>query len=283
MAVSVLLYRSVFRAKESSKGDVKLTQTAKTPKTAELKEEVKEEVKLETERPFTEEETKTFEKELEPTYVEEPKEGQLEPLSPAIVYEPEEIKQEPKKVIEEDLPITDTDTPAAYQEPQKEEEKTYQAQEEISGVEKEEIQEESKEEVKEEDEKTLKTNFAIGIGYPYVSLKYGIGDDFAIEAKGAFGSGIKMFAGRFYYYFMHIKSGRLFTALEGGYIDFDDVYDISGKGWEVSAALGIEAFATDWLGVSVDFAPTYINLESSGQDEKGIEYVVSAAVYIYLW
>jgi hypothetical protein len=302
----VLFYKNVFKDKEPKKEPVQKTETTlaneqffaeEKPETIEPEAETKpipveaetkavlvKKSKLETEQFPVEEKTEPF---LPAAITEDESKIEKESEESGYMdeYEIKEVKPA-KRIKPAKLELKTVEKPV-YVEPKKEKKAAMPppvVYETERKKEKEEIKQEIKEEEKkpEKEKKPIETDFAIGIGYPYVSLKYGI-NDFAFEAKGAFGSGIKMFAGRLYYYFLNMQSGRLFTALEGGYIDFDDVYDISGKGWQLSAALGLEAFATDWLSVSVDFAPMYINLESNGQDERGIEYVVSAAVYIYLW
>ena len=127
-----------------------------------------------------------------------------------------------------------------------------------------------------------KRNFAIGLGYPYGAIKYSR-QAIAVEAKGAFGSSIQLYAGRIYWNFINSQPVRLFTGIEGGYINLDGVYDLNGKGWEASAFLGIEAFVATNFSVSFDFAPTYIELESNSTMVNGLEYVINLAVYLYFY
>lgn len=122
--------------------------------------------------------------------------------------------------------------------------------------------------------------FSIGLGYPYGSLRYG-GETIAGELKAAFGSGIQLWAGRFYWHFLNKDTIRLFTGGELGYIKLSGTYDISGEGWEISAFAGVETFVADWFSVALDFSPMYINLHSGNEGADGIEYVINLAVYIF--
>lgn len=122
--------------------------------------------------------------------------------------------------------------------------------------------------------------FSIGIGYPYISTKYG-NKQVAGELKGAFGYGIQLYAGRFYINFLEVNRVRLFTGLEAGYISFSDLYDISGKGWELGVFAGIETFVTDWFSVALDFAPTFIDVRSGNDNDEGFEFIVNLAVNLF--
>lgn len=124
------------------------------------------------------------------------------------------------------------------------------------------------------------SEFAIALGYPYLGVKYG-NKEIAGEVRASFGSGIKLFAGRFYWHFFDRDSVRLFTGADIGYIDFDNTYDISGEGWEISIFGGVETFITDWFSTALSFAPVYINLKSGSKGVDGIEYVVDFTIYIF--
>jgi hypothetical protein len=123
-------------------------------------------------------------------------------------------------------------------------------------------------------------DFSIGLGYPYITIKDS-SKLFAGELKGAFGKGIQIYAVRGYWYFLDRDYLRLFTGAEVGYVNFDDVYDLSGRGWEAGIFAGIETFTTDWMSVSLDFSPTYIRVQSSGKRDYGFEYIINLAIYIY--
>lgn len=69
----------------------------------------------------------------------------------------------------------------------------------------------------EEPERT----FAVGLGYPYLAVKYALGQSFAVEGRGAFETGIKVYVGRLYYNLKSEDKAVIYTGIEGDYITFE--------------------------------------------------------------
>jgi hypothetical protein len=82
---------------------------------------------------------------------------------------------------------------------------------------------------------------SIGLGWPYIALKYNFSKRITSEIKWATGEGINVYAGRGYWNFRTFDRLKLFTGLEAGYITFDTL-DIKGTGYESSVFLGGEYF-----------------------------------------
>jgi hypothetical protein len=131
---------------------------------------------------------------------------------------------------------------------------------------------------------SLKRRIAIGVGKPYVSLKYGLSPKFSIEARGAFGTGVNMYGARLYYNFTPKDKVVLFFGVEGGYIRFSKD-DVSGKGYVIYPCLGGECFILKRLALTLDIGPAFIYLE---EDEfnlsiKGVEYLFNLGINFYLY
>lgn len=118
--------------------------------------------------------------------------------------------------------------------------------------------------------------FALGVGYPIFLAKYS-----PMEVRYATGSGINVFAGRFYLNFYQTGKVKAFSGIEGGYVKFNAL-DVKGKGYEGSIFVGGEYFVTDSIALAADIAPTYISLKSEDDYKaSGFEIVGNASVYYY--
>lgn len=123
-------------------------------------------------------------------------------------------------------------------------------------------------------------NLSLGFGYPYVSAKYNLSEKTSIEARYATGSGINVYAGRFYWSFKKYDKLNVFTGFEGGYVSFNTL-DMKGTGYETSVFLGGEHFISKRTSFILDFAPTLIGLKSDDYKVSGIEWVLNLGLYIY--
>ncbi|MCX5778014.1 MAG: hypothetical protein NTU66_02160 [Elusimicrobia bacterium] len=125
-------------------------------------------------------------------------------------------------------------------------------------------------------------NLSIGLGWPYVSVKGNLSPRFATEARYAAAEGIKVYAGRLYWNFSRSENIKLFTGLEGGWIEFD-TFDIHGAGYEGSLFVGGEYFVAKNLSFMMDFCPTVIALKSDDVSVDGIEWTMNLAIHYYLF
>jgi len=122
--------------------------------------------------------------------------------------------------------------------------------------------------------------WSIGLGNPYICLKYSASPKFSIEGRGAFGSGISVYSLRFYRNFTRRNKTVTFIGGEVGTINFDKP-DKEGNGYVGMLFLGFERFISKRLTFLLDIGPAYISLSSEGTSVEGIEWVYNLGVNIY--
>ena len=122
--------------------------------------------------------------------------------------------------------------------------------------------------------------WGIGLGNPYISLKHWTSPRFAIEGRGAFGSGIGAYSVRLYRNFNFKNKTVTFVGLEGGLINFDKE-DIEGDGSFGMLFLGFEHSITKKMTFLLDIGPAYVNLSSEGTSVGGLEWVYNLGIYYY--
>lgn len=132
----------------------------------------------------------------------------------------------------------------------------------------------------------ISNGLSIGVGYPYVGVKYYFNNDFGVEARFANGEGIDLYSGRGYWSFARFNDFRLLAGLDAGYIDFtstnvNNVTTVTGNGYEVSPFCGAEYFIARELSCMVDFAMPFIGLNQSHTSITDLEWVLNAGVYVY--
>lgn len=129
--------------------------------------------------------------------------------------------------------------------------------------------------------------FGIGLGWPYLSFKYGFHQNWAIEARGAYEDEIGVYGMRGYYNLNHYKKGLLFTGLGIDYVDYvlseDNQKDVEGEGYVCSLFVGGEYFINERFALSADIGPVYVGLSEDEFDlsVSGIEFVVNLGVNFY--
>ena len=124
----------------------------------------------------------------------------------------------------------------------------------------------------------LGSPLSIGLGYPYVSLKYK-----ALEAKAAAEEGVNVYGGRLYLNLKSKNEVKFFTGIEYDLINFD-TEDIKGNGTVFLPFIGGEYFVSNKLSLSLDFGPGYIKLkdaEYSNVSVVGWEWIVNLGIWIY--
>jgi hypothetical protein len=126
------------------------------------------------------------------------------------------------------------------------------------------------------------SDLSLVVGYPYLALKYDVVPAASVEAKAAFGDGVTVLAGRGYWNFYQDSSLRAFTGLEVGSIGFNTL-GINGQGFETGLFLGGAYAIMPSFGVTLDIGPTLIQLNSQETTSSGLEWVVTAGVYIGLF
>lgn len=130
----------------------------------------------------------------------------------------------------------------------------------------------------------LSKRLGIGLGYPYLSLKYGFSSRFTGELRGAFDEGIGVYSVRGYYNFLVDERILGFAGADLGYITFD-TEELKGTGTLIMPFVGGEYFLTEQLSVGVDIGPAFISLGSMvlGKDFSisGIEWVSNLGINYY--
>ncbi len=125
-------------------------------------------------------------------------------------------------------------------------------------------------------------NLSIGLGYPYVSLKY----DFPVisaESRFVIDRGIKVYAGRGYWNYFNNDKLQGFAGLELGYISFN-VLDTKGTGYERALFIGGEYFFNHRLSLLIDLAPTLISLEHADDSRvkvHNLEFIANIGLYLH--
>lgn len=127
---------------------------------------------------------------------------------------------------------------------------------------------------------------ALGVGWPYLSMKYGLSKILTIEGRGAFGSGIKAYGGRGYFNFSSGNKTILYAGVEADYISFD-TEGVEGNGTLYMPFIGGEYFLSKKSSITLDFGPALINLKDSEKivGEKtfisGWEWIINFGLYFY--
>ena len=127
---------------------------------------------------------------------------------------------------------------------------------------------------------TLEKRWGIGLGNPYLSMKYHVSATTAYEARAAFGAGINVYSARFYRNSELKGKSLTFWGLEAGSITFTKE-DIGGSGHFAMLFLGLERFITKKMTLSLDIGPAYISLSSDDISVEGVELVYNLGIYYY--
>jgi len=121
----------------------------------------------------------------------------------------------------------------------------------------------------------------LGIGNPYIALKYGLTSKLSGEVRGAFGSGITVYGIRGCYNFNPESKAVIFLGGEADLINFD-TEGISGEGNVLMVFVGLEYFLSNRLALSTDIGPALITVSSEGTSVSGLEWVFNVGINFYL-
>jgi len=123
----------------------------------------------------------------------------------------------------------------------------------------------------------------IGLGYPYICVKYNFIPAISSEIKYATGDGVNVIAGRLYWNFLFpIKGLNIFTGMEYGAVIFNET-DMSGTGTEASLFVGGEYFLADRFSFHMDLGPSAISLKNESAGVEGVEWIANLALYYYIF
>ena len=132
----------------------------------------------------------------------------------------------------------------------------------------------------------IRPGFSLGLGWPYVGLKYFFNNDLGLEGRFATGDGIDVYAARGYWSFLRYGNFSLQTGVEFGYFTFDtmnssNTLKVSGSGYEIAPLAGVDYFMDRNLSVLIDFSMPVIDLSSHQVSLGDVEWVFEGGVYIY--
>ncbi|MEW6557302.1 MAG: hypothetical protein AB1349_08105 [Elusimicrobiota bacterium] len=128
---------------------------------------------------------------------------------------------------------------------------------------------------------SLDNTVGIGLGYPYVSLKYGLSTNISIEGRYAFGKGINVYGGRLYYNFNPDDRLVKYIGMEHNYVLFEQE-DVSGDGYVGVGFIGVEYFIKNNLSLNMDLGISYSKLsDKTDVSVEGIDYLLNVGVNIY--
>ncbi len=127
---------------------------------------------------------------------------------------------------------------------------------------------------------TLEKEWGIGLGNPYLSMKYHASQRTAYEIRAAFGTGINVYSARYYRNSIFKGKSVTFFGLEAGSIAFAKE-DIGGSGYFAMVFLGLERFILKKMTLVFDIGPAYISLSSDDISVEGIELVYNLGIYYY--
>ncbi len=129
---------------------------------------------------------------------------------------------------------------------------------------------------------SIKGKIGIGLGYPYLSLKYGLTQNLSLETRGAFGDGINVYGGRLYYNFNPNDMIVISIGGERDYVSFD-TDGTSGKGYIGYGFISGEYFIFQEFTLNLDVGPAFISLNEDKfkLSVDGIEWIFNLGINFY--
>lgn len=124
---------------------------------------------------------------------------------------------------------------------------------------------------------------SLGLGYPYISLKYGVSSHFAIEIRNTTEEGIQIIGGRIYYNVNPFSRSVLYYGIEGDNISFSYT-DQNGTGFAGYVFIGEEYFLNKTISLNLDIGPTYTKVIDESQSSiaiEGVDWVANLGLNLY--
>jgi hypothetical protein len=131
--------------------------------------------------------------------------------------------------------------------------------------------------------KNVKNNFAIGLGYPYLSAKCKLIRNIFTEIRTVFENNIQIYGIRGYYNFSSYNPLFWFTGFELDYTIFSNK-GVSGDGFIIYSFVGAEHFINEKFSIVLDIGPAFITLKERNFNLSvdSFEWVINLGVYCYL-
>ncbi len=126
-------------------------------------------------------------------------------------------------------------------------------------------------------------HWAVGVGYPDVRLRLGLGNGFSVEGKAAFDTDIQVYTGRLSYNFLDLGPLRMMLSGEAGVANLANVGSVSTTGTIYGASLGAEYPFAKRFRISVDVGPMKVSASNSVASYSTTDIVYNTALYLYLF
>jgi hypothetical protein len=127
------------------------------------------------------------------------------------------------------------------------------------------------------------TRLALGVGYPDLRARLGLGLGWNVEAKAAFADGEQVYAGRAFWDFADLGPLKVMAGGEGGWTRFDGIDTVNGTGYYGEAFVGLEYPFAHRLRLSVDVGPAWLQAGAEGQSVSSTELIYSTALYLFVF
>jgi len=130
------------------------------------------------------------------------------------------------------------------------------------------------------------SRYGLGVNYPGLALRYGVSDEFALEARGQMSLDnpdidASAYGGRLYYFFGDY--GRIFPYItaEGDAGRYDDG-KIQASGYGVGVFIGFEYFLHERISVQADFGPAYVSMSGKAVSVSDAHFVTNLGITFYV-
>jgi hypothetical protein len=124
---------------------------------------------------------------------------------------------------------------------------------------------------------------ALGLGYPDLRLRVGLGRGWNVEAKAAFGDGLQLYSGRASWGFAALGPLRAMLGAEAGWAVIGGTEGLTGSGAYGQGFVGLEYPFAKRLRLSVDAGPAWSQATAEGQTVSSVDLVFGTALYVYLF
>ena len=132
----------------------------------------------------------------------------------------------------------------------------------------------------------IRSGLSVGVGWPYVGLKYYFNNDIGSELRFATGEGINVYSARGYWSFARFSNFSVVGGLEAGYVTFNamnanNTLRVSGDGYEFAPFCGMEYFLNRQFSFLFDFSMPIVGLTSRDVSLGDQQWVVNGGLYFY--
>jgi hypothetical protein len=126
-------------------------------------------------------------------------------------------------------------------------------------------------------------HLALGLGYPDIRLRAGLGHGLFADAKFAFDSGINVYTARLGWNFWETSGLKVIAAAEAGLANISNVDTVTASGATAGASLGVEYPFAKRFRVSLDAGPMWVSGSNSQASYSTTDIVFNTALYYYLF